>query len=147
MYVIRRLQPDKDTAEWLRLRLALFSDTSADENKGEMAQILSTDNFAVYVCPGPDGRLMGFVEVGERDYAEGCDTSPVAYIEAWYVEADNRRQGMGRQLFAAAETWATSRGHTEIASDTLLDNMISQQAHLALGYEEMERQINYRKQL
>ena len=47
----------------------------------------------------------------------------------------------------AAETWAVTNGYTEIASDTELENGISLQAHLALGFEEVERQICFRKRL
>jgi hypothetical protein len=34
-----------------------------------------------------------------------------------------------------------------MASDTQLDNHVSQRVHLALGFEEVERSITYRKAL
>jgi GNAT superfamily N-acetyltransferase len=87
------------------------------------------------------------VERGSRDYAEGCLTSPVGYIEGWWVDPDVRGQGLGALLISAAENWARSRGYTEIASDADLNNAISQLAHRALGYEETQRIVCYRKQL
>jgi aminoglycoside 6'-N-acetyltransferase I len=47
----------------------------------------------------------------------------------------------------AAEAWARSHGLKEIASDTQLENAISIQAHTALGYEEVERLVCFRKAL
>ena len=38
-----------------------------------------------------------------------------------------------------AEEWARAQGLTEMASDTWLENEISLQAHLKMGYEEAER--------
>ncbi len=102
---------------------------------------------AVLVADRGDSALAGFVEIGSRNYAEGCETTPVAYLEGWYVDPDVRRTGLGRRLVQAAETWALTHGYSEIASDTELENKISLQAHLALGYEEVERQICFRKRL
>ena len=81
------------------------------------------------------------------DYAEGCKTSPVAYIEGWYVDAESRRHKLGTRLVQAAEAWARSQGLKEIASDTQLDNTVSIQAHKMLGYEEVERLVCFRKAL
>ena len=94
-----------------------------------------------------DERLGGFIEMGQRNYAEDCETSPVAYIEGWYVDADLRGQGWGKALVMAGEAWARNQALTEIASDTWLDNETSIQAHLALGYRESERLVHFAKKL
>lgn len=39
------------------------------------------------------------------------------------------------------------RGCAELASDTALDNLAAQAAHLALGFEETERVVFYRMAL
>jgi len=47
---------------------------------------------------------VGFLEVGLRSHADGCNPSrPVGYIEGWYVTEDHRRCGVGRNLLAKAE--------------------------------------------
>ena len=102
---------------------------------------------ALLVAQRSDGGLAGFIEVGTRPYAEGCMSSPVAYIEAWYVDADMRRRGVGKALFNAAEAWARQHGFAEIASDTLIDNAVSIAAHKALGYQEVERIVCFRRSL
>ena len=101
----------------------------------------------VFVAERADGSLAGFVEAGTRPYADGCDTSPVGYVEAWYVDPDVRRQGLGRSLLVAAESWARARGYREMASDARLDNVVSHGAHRSAGYEEVDRVVQFRKLL
>ncbi len=79
--------------------------------------------------------------------ADSCETSPVAYLEGWWVDADVRGQGIGAALIFAAEAWARARGYSEFASDTTLDNTLSQVAHERLGFVEVERAVLYRKAL
>lgn len=134
-----------DRAEWLRMRNALVP--SAD-HEGEIDDYFrSRHYFAVFVHPRPDGTLGGFVEVGLRDYAEGCRTSPVGYLEMLYVDEDLRGHGVARALVAAAEAWARERGACEMASDALIDNEAAIAMHRALGYDEVERIVCFRKTL
>ena len=145
---VRNLDPKRDMAEWLRLRQGLFDDSSKAEHRQEMAQILAeSDESCVLVAERPSGGLAGYLHIGSRKYAEGCTSSPVGYLEEWFVDADVRRQGVGKALIAAAETWARQQGFREVASDTLIDNEVSLASHLALGYTEVERQINFIKKL
>ncbi len=134
--------------EWLRLRRGLFDDSTDAEYVEEMAEILAEEVGCVLVAERPStSQLAGYVHVGSRKYAEGCTASPVAYLEEWFVDADARRQGVGRALVAAAEDWARQNGFFELASDTTIDNETSLSSHLALGFAEVERQINFIKTL
>lgn len=99
------------------------------------------------VAASDNGNLVGFVEVSLRDWAEGCSTRPVGYIEAWYVNPSYRRTGIGRRLIEAAERWARSRGCTEMGSDAELGNEVSHCAHAALGYSEVVRLVLFCKRL
>ena len=136
---------DSDWPEWLRLSVALFPEHSPADIAAGMRESRARDDLEVFVAERPDGSLAGFVEVGTRPYADGCDTSPVGYLEAWYVEPDVRRRGVGRALVAAAEAWARGRGSREIASDARLDNVVSHAAHRRAGYEEVDRVVQFRK--
>ena len=134
--------------EWARLRAVLWPDCPAEQHRQEMAGILQNpEREAVFVSTGPDGRLRGFVEVNLRPSAAGCESSPVGYLEGWYVEPDARRKGIGRALVAAAEEWARSKGCREMASDAEIENQVSHNAHGRLGYEEVERLVHFRKAL
>ena len=94
-----------------------------------------------------DGTLAGFVELSLRAYAEGCETSPVAYLEGWYVSPDARGTGVGRALLNAAEMWGRAQGCTEFASDAEADNASSADAHRACGFEEVSLVRCFRKRL
>ena len=95
-----------------------------------------------------DGMVAGFIEVGLRSHADGCDTrQPVGFVEGWYVEPTQRALGVGRALMQAAEDWARSQGCQEMASDTWLNHEPSQRAHEALGFEVVDRCVNFKKAL
>jgi len=112
-----------------------------------MDELSADPTCAIIVAARPDEGLGGFLEVGMRKYAEGCQSSPVGYIEGWYVDADLRELGLGKQLVQSAETWARQNGLSEMASDCSIDNEISRQAHQALEYQEVERLIHFIKLL
>lgn len=95
-----------------------------------------------------DDRLVGFVEVGLRSHANGCDpVRPVGFIEGWFVVAKQRGQGTGRKLIAAAERWCRKQGCREVASDTWSDHRLSVKAHKALGFDVEGTFVNFRKRL
>ena len=144
-----RVAEASDRGELQRLIRALFPDIDPAELHDEVDEYLAPkgNQKIVLVAERAAGHLAGFIEVGTRPYAEGCATSPVPYIEAWYVDDDVRRQGIGGSLFRAAEAWARSEGFTEIASDVQIDNAVSIAAHKALGYEETERLVCFRRSL
>jgi aminoglycoside 6'-N-acetyltransferase I len=138
---------DGDDAEWLRMRRALWDDCPDDEQVREIEEIRGSDTEAVFFAERPDGGLCGFLEAALRSRADGCDSTPVGYIEGWFVDEDVRRQGVGRALVEAAEEWARSKGCRQMASDAELWNGVSHQAHGALGYEEAARLVLFKKDL
>lgn len=131
------------------MRAALWPNEDADFLGHETLMHFSGTPLAeaVFICEDLDGAACGFLELSLRPYAEGCATTPVPYIEGWFVSPAARHKGAGRALVAAAEHWAILRNFKEIASDTQIDNAQSQGAHAALGYEEVERLVTFRKSL
>jgi aminoglycoside 6'-N-acetyltransferase I len=135
-----------DVPAWRVLRALLWPEMSETDNASETAAALDDPNVGVFVVDSAHG-LAGFIEASLRKYADGCATSPVGYIEGWYVAPECRGTGVGRRLAEAAEAWACTQGCTEMASDSLLDNVDSQRAHERLGYEEVERAVRFRKDI
>ena len=141
-----------DSAAWAALRHALWPDADAAVLADETLAFLSGDVApavlaAVFVAAASDGALLGMIEISLRPYADGCASSPVPYIEGWFVVEGHRGRGIGAAQVKAAEDWARELGHTEMASDARLDNIVSERAHKALGFAEIERAIRFRKAL
>jgi len=145
---VRPLGP-RDRQAWAAMRAELWPDEDPDLLAHETLMHFSGTPQAavVLICEDRDGATCGFLELGLRPYAEGCTSSPVPFVEGWYVAPAARHKGAGRALMDAAEGWAIIRNFTEIASDTQIDNSQGQGAHAALGYEEVERLVTFRKPL
>jgi aminoglycoside 6'-N-acetyltransferase I len=136
-----------DRAEQARMRAALWPDADPDELAAELAALLAAPDQVAFVAEREDGRLCGFAEASVRPFANGVDEAPCAFLEGWWVDEDARRSGVGRALVATVENWARARGFTELGSDALLDNTAGHQAHRALGFEERERVVYFRKRI
>lgn len=144
--LIRRATTD-DLAGWSVLRAQLWPAEHASEHAVYAAQWLAEANTDAFLAFDSEGRLVGFLEVDLRPYAEGCETSPVGYVEGWYVIPGQRRHGVGRALVRAAEDWARARGCAEMASGTELTNAGAQDAHERLGYERVQTLVIFRRTL
>ncbi|MBM3944773.1 MAG: GNAT family N-acetyltransferase [SAR202 cluster bacterium] len=139
---------DPDNADWHEMRHALWPESGRDQHAAELNRFVADPRFAAFLAVAPDGRAAGFAEVSLRsDYVEGCDTSPVAYLEGIYVRPGFRRRGVARLLVAAAEAWGRSRGCAEFASDADLDNAVSHEMHRRLGFHETGRVVYFKKGL
>jgi aminoglycoside 6'-N-acetyltransferase I len=129
------------------MRQLLWPDAPLDYLNYDLDEILSDPQHAAFVASRADGNLVAFIEASLRDYAEGCETSPVGYIEAWFVDETIRGQKLGREMIVAAENWAREQGCTEMGSDTWLDNEGSINAHKRTGYYEVDRLVHFLKKL
>jgi aminoglycoside 6'-N-acetyltransferase I len=142
-----------DREQLLRFREALWPNAPVEEHARELTLILEgkapvTMPLIILVAEASDRILAGFLEIDLRSHADGCNPSrPVGYIEGWYVAENHRHKGIGKKLLAVAEEWARSQGCVEMASDTWVDNEVSQRVHEALGYEVVDRCVHYRKTL
>lgn len=128
------------------MRSALWPDSEPEEVDALLAGSLRPDIWFL-VHERASGGLGAFVEVGTRSYAEGCGTSPVAYLEGLWVDEDLRRNGVARRLIEGVEAWALARGLKELASDADLENHASQAFHLDCGFAETDRVVCFRKVL
>lgn len=137
-----------DWADWLAMRSALWplDYRSSGKHEAQMRDILADAN-KVALLAFVDGEAAGFAECSLRPYVDGCDTSPVSFLEGWFVHEDFRRQGIGRALVEAAKSWARSKGCSEMGSDSDIKNNIGCQAHAALGFQEVERVVNWMMKL
>lgn len=141
MHVV--LAASTDQQDWAAMRRALWPDA----DNGDIVRILNEPaRFVAFIAREADGRTIGFAEASLRhDYVNGCDTSPVGFLEGIYVLPPFRRRGVATSLVRAVEHWTLAQGASELASDALVDNVASHRMHTALGFQETERVVYFRK--
>jgi len=145
MHVIPATAADKEA--WHKLRCELWSDEHVSFE--DLEPMLShPDRYGSFIARDETGSIVGFAEASVRhDYVNGCETSPVAFLEGIYVVPGRRRRGFARAMVIAIAAWGRAKGCTEFASDALLDNIDSHRMHRALGFAETERVVYFRKLL
>jgi aminoglycoside 6'-N-acetyltransferase I len=127
------------------LRLALWTDCTIEDLTGANGARVFGSDYLVLLAEEDADTAIAFAEVAlRRDYVNGCDGTPVAFLEGIYVTPDHRRTGIARTLVRAAADWGRARGAVEFASDALLDNHASHAFHKAVGFEETERVVYFR---
>lgn len=137
-----------DAAEWAAMRNALWPGSGGreDEHAADVERLLADPGETINVLARIEGDAAGFAEAALRhDYVNGCHSSPVAFLEGIYVKPEFRGRGVARELVRAIETWALDRGCTEFASDAAIDNATSHAMHRALGFDETQRVVYFRK--
>lgn len=101
-----------------------------------------------FITESEDGTICGFVEVSLRhEYVEGASSSPVAYLEGWFVLPEWRGRGIGKQLIQHAERWAVDSGCTELASDSLAGNSEGIASHISCGFSLVSTVVHLIKKL
>jgi GNAT superfamily N-acetyltransferase len=134
-----------DIEPWIDMRLMLWPDSEREDLMDEVASWASGAT-GVFVADTGDG-FVGFVEVSMHEDAPGCTTSPVGYLEGWWVDSDHQRSGTGGRLLEAAEEWAREHGAAEFASDAHEENLIARAVHAASGFTERKPVVRFHKRI
>ena len=144
--MIRKAAPS-DAAVLAALAAHLWPDDALEELEREFEAMARNEHAACFLAYA-ENQPVGFAQCALRfDYVEGTETSPVGYLEGIYVMEGCRKRGYARALLSACEAWAGERGCAEFASDCELDNLDSFRFHMAVGFEEANRVICFKKSL
>ena len=108
---------------------------------------MDSDESAVF-SESSGGQIVGVALCALRhDYVEGCETSPVGYLEGVGVREAFRLRGIAGRLVSECGQWAREKGCTEFASDCVLTNTASLHFHLSIGFQEQNRIICFKNTL
>jgi aminoglycoside 6'-N-acetyltransferase I len=129
------------------MRHALWPFTTPAENRKDIEKILASDGMTGFVAVDDAGTPAGFAEVAVRAYANGCEETPVAFLEGIWVAPAFRRRGVGDAMVAHIGKFLAAIGYNELCSDALLENTDSHLAHARWGFAETERVVYFRKPL
>jgi len=145
-YMIKRAGIE-DVEVLADLAVQMWTDHVPEDLTEEFRRLLMNDD-AVCFIKCADDKPVAFAQCQLRhDYVEGTESSPVGYLEGVYVQERYRKNGYAAQLLSECEKWAKEKGCAEFASDCELDNTDSFRFHMALGFEEANRIICFRKDL
>lgn len=133
---------------WAALRHALWDELSVAQHRAEAEEQLNEPERLLNLVALQDNEVIGFAEAALRhDYVNGCETSPVAFLEGIYVSETARGTGLARQLCDAVAQWGRAQGCSEFASDALGEDVDSHAFHRAAGFAETERVVYFRREI
>lgn len=138
---------DKKDIKALSQMAGKFHLTPAEPLVAEFQELLDNENAQVLVLE-INNKIEGFSQIQLRyDYVEGCETSPVGYLEGIYVSEGNRKQGHATKMLEKGKAWAKAKGCHEFASDTELSNEGGFLFHKHSGFTETNRLITFKQDL
>lgn len=125
----------------------IWPEHSLEELSEILTNYMNSENSAVF-AETANGLVVGVALCCLRhDYVEGCETSPVGYLEGVAVREAYRHRGIAGRLVSECEQWAREKGCAEFASDCELTNTGSLRFHLSIGFREENRIICFKKML
>ncbi|MDO4317126.1 MAG: GNAT family N-acetyltransferase [Lachnospiraceae bacterium] len=135
----------KDAPHIAKLAIQMWDSAALSELETEIAETIGCEN-AVYFIKYAEDKPIGFAQCQLRyDYVEGTETSPVGYLEGIFIQEEFRHRGFAKELLQECEKWAKKKNCSKFASDCELNNTESLRFHLAMGFEEANRVICFRK--
>ncbi len=129
------------------LAIQMWNDHAILDLEKMFEELIESDKAACFI-KYIDNMAIGFAQCQLRtDYVEGTETSPVGYLEGIFIVEAYRKKGYAKELLGACERWAKEQNCSEFASDCELNNTASLGFHLAMGFEEANRIICFKKEI
>jgi aminoglycoside 6'-N-acetyltransferase I len=136
--------------DWAEMRAALWPELSVESHRSDIAKLFlgPSPRCVAFIALSETDGSAGFAEASLRhDFVNGCETSPVLFLEGIYVQPAARDKGVGASLCEAVASWGRLKGCSEFASDAYVDNAASHAFHRALGFQEADRVVYFHKLL
>lgn len=139
---------EKNIDRLVELGLKFWPDNDYSDLKKEFLHALVASDQANFLYKDQANNYIGFMQLSVRDhYVEGCESSPVAYLEGIFVEDHSRRGGIAQEMVRFAEDWGREKGCKELGSDCELDNTLSIDFHNGVGFTEANRLVCFIKNI
>lgn len=113
-----------------------FFNEAINSDKNRILLFLNNNNPSAFI----------FVSI-RTDYVEGSNSSPTGYLEGIYVKPEFRKSGIANKLLAEGEKWLKEKGIKQIGSDAYIDNKISHDFHIRVGFKEAGRLVTFIKNI
>jgi aminoglycoside 6'-N-acetyltransferase I len=134
--------------DFLVMALDLWGvDHTDNELKEIFLDALHSEKFKIFLF-SVDNEIAAFIFLSIRsDYVEGSTSNPTGYVEGIYVKPDHRKSGIAKQLLLEGEKWLKKKGCKQIGSDAYIDNKLSYDFHIRVGFEEAGRLVTFIKDI
>jgi GNAT superfamily N-acetyltransferase len=109
-----------------------------------LTHLLSRPDHHIVLAETDANLVVGWIHAAEQWVLE---SEPACEILGLVVDQSCRRQGIGRMLVAAVESWAATRGLTTIKVRSNVVRAESHPFYQRLGYTRIKSQHVYRKSL
>ncbi|MGD6991361.1 aminoglycoside 6'-N-acetyltransferase [Sutcliffiella horikoshii] len=141
------LASNSDLAHYTEMALDLWPENTEEELHESFHEIMASNRDKIlFYRIGTE--FVSFIHLSIRvDYVEGTESSPTGYIEGVYVKPEHRRKGYSGKLLEVGEQWLKQNGCKQIGSDIHLDNHVSYDFHIGMGFKEASRLIAFIKDL
>lgn len=126
------------------LSLELGYQTTVDETREALTQLLASVRHLAIVACDAEGRMLGWTTAERRWTLESGET---AELTGLVVTRAVRRSGVGRCLVAAAEQWAQQQGFSSIRVRSNVSRTESHPFYERLGFRLAKTQHVYMKTL
>lgn len=136
-----RLEHAADIAS---LSVELGYQTTVDETREALTQLLTSARHLAIVARDAEGRMLGWATAERRWTLESGET---AELTGLVVTRAVRRSGVGRCLVAAAERWALQQGFSAIRVRSNVSRTESHPFYERLGFSWAKTQHVYTKAL
>lgn len=125
------------------MRQEIYNSLDDEFHEKEMQQIFVREDWFCYFITDKSNQILGLVELSSRNIADGCLSSPVAYLEGLYLKREYRGRGLGKETMKVILNWCKEKGYTELATDSELLNLNAQKFFKALGFKETCRVVEF----
>ncbi len=138
----------KHMDQLLEMASDLWKDNySESEMRSFFNEAMNSDKYKVLLFL-IDNKPAAFIFLSIRtDYVEGSNSSPTGYLEGIYVKPEFRKSGIAGKLLSEGEKWIKEKGCRQIGSDAYLDNKVSFDFHVSLGFKEAGKLITFIKNI
>lgn len=117
----------------------LWSHSNISQLYKEFNELINNSKNAIFIYL-IDEQPIGFAQCSLRyDYVEGCEYTPVGYLEGIFIEEKYRNKGYAKELVNACFQFALENDAHEFASDCEINNLESLQFHLKMGFDEVNQ--------
>ncbi|WP_399209715.1 aminoglycoside 6'-N-acetyltransferase [Sutcliffiella horikoshii] len=138
---------NSDLVYYTEMALDLWPESTDEELHESFYEIMASDRDKIlFYRLGTE--FVSFIHLSIRvDYVEGTESTPTGYIEGIYVKPQHRRKGYSAKLVEVGEQWLRKKGCKQIGSDIHLDNHVSYDFHIGMGFKEASRLIAFIKDI